>query len=178
MGNKRERVLEAGCLRVRFTWHDDRWAHEVWLRDTAAWRLLLRSVEGTSTDDWPPSPPLQSIEAPRNAADRQIALLVGMAGKNHWAVSVELDSRAALARFDAACRIRGMSGPLGSRYEVLGPLEGVVAQSGNARVVAEPAKLVIEPQANAPASAAQTLEWSYTIRPLSLPVRSPVTGEG
>ena len=52
-------------------------------------RPLLESIEGTATDDWPPSPPLQSLSIETLPDGRRVALLVGMAGRSHWSASIE-----------------------------------------------------------------------------------------
>ena len=78
---------------------------------------LLESVEGTPSDDWPASPPLQSLQRRRSCRTAAAALLVGMAGRSHWSASVEAGPRPAALVFDIACRhTQRPSAWLGSRY--------------------------------------------------------------
>ena len=105
-------------LRVRFTRLTDRYAHAIFaVEPSGQEHLLLESVEGTPNDDWPPSPPLQSLSIEELSIGRRAALLVGMAGRSHWSASIEpVPGKAALA-FDIACRVAApQSVALGSTY--------------------------------------------------------------
>jgi len=113
-----ERWLEGGSLAVRFFWHHDRFAHEVAVREGDGWRAMGSSVEGSPDDEWPASPPFQSLHVEHRDDGRQVALLVGMAGKSHWSASIEIDAAVPCISFDVACRIRTIEpGPLGSTYQ-------------------------------------------------------------
>ena len=86
---------------------------------------LLRSVEGPADSTWPPSPPLQSMSIEIRPTG-SVALMVGMAGRSHWSMSVEAASgRAHVAfgqpqlAFDVACRADGSQGFLGSTYRAV-----------------------------------------------------------
>ncbi|MFM7073965.1 MAG: hypothetical protein ACKO38_19435 [Planctomycetota bacterium] len=74
---------------------------------TRAVRSLLESCEGQSGDIWPASPPLQQLLVESRAEAGQVALLVGMAGRSHWSLSVEPLADRIGFRFDAACRLSG-----------------------------------------------------------------------
>src|ERR1051326_2095918 len=77
-------------LRIEFIWRDDRYRHTVSLIDRDRASIpLLESIEGNSEDDWPSSPPLQTLSVERLSDGRSVALLVGMAGGSHWSASVE-----------------------------------------------------------------------------------------
>lgn len=123
-----ERILEAGDLRVRFYWHADRYAHEVAVREGDQWRPLAVSAEGSPEEDWPASPPFQSLHIEDREDGRTLALLVGMAGKSHWSASIEIDNQAgqpSCVSFDVACRVRTCDvGRLGSTYRLLGGERG------------------------------------------------------
>lgn len=120
LNDTQDRTLEAGPLRVRFTWQGDRFAHEVSVERDGTWQPVLVSVEGTPEDDWPPSPPFQSLHIEEREDGRTLALLVGMAGKSHWSASIEIDAAARAVLFDVACRLRApAAGPLGSTYQSL-----------------------------------------------------------
>jgi hypothetical protein len=121
MASHADERLEAGRLQVQFARRGDRYAHEICLRRGGAWVAVLSSVEGTPDDAWPHSPPLQSLHVERRADGRQVALLVGMAGKGHWSASVELDAAGEQARFEVACRVpTTVRGRLQSCYQVPG----------------------------------------------------------
>lgn len=165
-----ERILEAGHLRVRFFWQGDRYAHEVSVRSGDAWLPALISVEGSPEQDWPASPPFQSLHIEQRDEGRTLALLVGMAGKSHWSASIEIDDQADCLLFDVACRARGcQAGSLGSTYRAA---EGAVgdplaielghrfgpatleSKASESRVVAE-----IDTDGNP-----QTIRWDYRLR--------------
>ena len=49
-------------LRVEFNWLGDRYSHLISaVHPSGEIRPLLDSIEGAPTDNWPPSPPLQSL---------------------------------------------------------------------------------------------------------------------
>ena len=77
---------------------------------------FVTSIEGTDTDEWPPSPPLQdfSIE-PRQ--DQTLLLAVGMAGRSHWSASIAANNNSSL-EFDMACRLRSSPSFLGSTFQL------------------------------------------------------------
>ena len=106
-------------LQVRFSWRQDRHCHTVSLLAENRPIPVFESVEGSSTDVWPPSPPLQQLSVEELRPGIQVALLVGMAGKSHWSISVEpLSDRAAFV-FDVACRAGEIVEQLGSGYLLL-----------------------------------------------------------
>jgi hypothetical protein len=170
-----ERLLEAGDLRVRFYWHLDRYAHEVSRRIDGDWRPLLTSIEGSPQDDWPASPPFQSLHIDERDDGRTLALLVGMAGKSHWSASIEIETReqepTTCVSFDVACRVRDCPpGPLRSAYRAADPTASAAGglkielshrygpaelqhAGGESRVVAKP---------NADAGP-QTIRWDYRL---------------
>src|SRR5262245_5768863 len=89
-----------GCrLQVEFVRREDRYGHIVQIAAGDTVRPLLATVEGTAEDPWPPSPVLQHLRIEdresSTIATRRVALLVGMAGQNHWSFSVEPDETAA-----------------------------------------------------------------------------------
>ncbi len=82
-------------LRVVFQQQADRWEHRIVVVDPGGSKeenetVLLRSVEGTSEQAWPPCPPLQ--DASRHSLPTGDALLaVGMAGTSHWSASFSIE---------------------------------------------------------------------------------------
>lgn len=116
----RSETLEAAgsggaLLRVEFLWRGDRYGHVISAADDAGeLQPLLESLEGTPADDWPPSPPLQSLHRETLPEGRAALLLVGAAGRSHWSASVEV--RNAGLSFDIACRYSDAGTWLGCRY--------------------------------------------------------------
>ncbi|HUG66682.1 MAG TPA: hypothetical protein VMM76_02955 [Pirellulaceae bacterium] len=106
-------------LQVRFSWRQDRHCHTVSLLVENRPIPVFESVEGSSTDVWPPSPPLQQLSVEELRPKTQVALLVGMAGKSHWSMSVEPVSDRAAFVFDVACRADDSVEQLGSGYLLL-----------------------------------------------------------
>lgn len=91
-------------------------------------RCLLESLEGQSGDIWPGSPPLQQLLIESRAEAGHVALLVGMAGRSHWSLSVEPLADRIGFRFDAACRLSGPPEWLGHAWRpsnLLVPLAAV-----------------------------------------------------
>ncbi len=82
----------------------------------------LTSEEGDDRDQWPLSPPLQQSSMETAAHGRNIALLVGMAGKSHWSVSVECDPATSSLVFDVACRVGRQPRWLGTTYRANSPI--------------------------------------------------------
>ncbi len=108
-------VTESIRLRTDFVWRGDRYAHAVTLINPQGEHLLLESVEGDPQDPWPPSPAFQQLSMQGDGAQR-VAFLVGMAGKSHWSMSVEVASDQRSIVFDVACRIHLAADRLCSSY--------------------------------------------------------------
>ncbi len=109
-------------LRVDFDWREDRYGHQIaFVHNPEQPALLVAQLEGARAD-WPGSPPLQQISWMEATPGRRIALLVGMAGKSHWSVSVETDSDEGGLLFDVACRVHRAPEWLGSVYRCLHPV--------------------------------------------------------
>lgn len=105
-------------LQVSFERIGDRWAHRIEARSQFGDLTLFRSVEGTSTDDWPASPPFQSINVQKLPDGREAAFLLGMAGTGHWSAAVEVRPDVGEIAFDVACRTITTPDRLGSEYSV------------------------------------------------------------
>ena len=111
-------TLEGLGVRVVFHRLADRFSHVVEAtRETDA-VLLLESLEGTSEDDWPASPPLQELHFEDRPDGSRLALLVGRAGRSHWSLSIEAAADSSRLVFDAACRVREAPQQLGSQYRL------------------------------------------------------------
>ncbi len=99
--------------------------------------VLLESCEGQSSDTWPASPPLQQLLIEPRGAAGHVALLVGMAGRSHWSLSIEpLVDRVGF-RFDAACRLSGPPEWLGHVWRAAAAARERPVATGCLRIVAE-----------------------------------------
>ncbi|MCE9545258.1 MAG: hypothetical protein K8T25_07045, partial [Planctomycetia bacterium] len=121
-------ILEGAGWRASFHACGDRIAHTIGVVVAGRFVPLLASMEGTPDDDWPPSPPLTTIDVPAKSGGGSAthptttttaALLVGMAGRSHWSLSVELDAQAWRITFDAAVRLKELPARLGSAYRTM-----------------------------------------------------------
>lgn len=125
-------------LRVEFLRERDRYGHRVSVVSDGREATLLVSQEGSDEDHWPPSPPLQQLSIEEREAGRHVALLLGMAGKSHWSLSVEPGSQPLSFVFDVACRLRDNPGYLGSTYQFHGHADpssdGCLIASSSARL--------------------------------------------
>ncbi len=110
------RPLGSLSVRLHFAWCGDRYAHCLELTRDGQSLVGLRSLEGADHETWPASPALQQLNLQTSGAGRSCALLLGMAGKNHWSASVE--TRADRLVFDIACRVQEPAGWLGSSYQI------------------------------------------------------------
>lgn len=112
-------LLSAGNLRVEFWREGDRYRHQIALDLRGTTRPWLASVEGAADDPWPPSPPLQELHIEVRPGDKQVALLVGRAGRAHWSLSLEIDRSRETLLFDVACRCASSANHLQSSYRAL-----------------------------------------------------------
>ncbi len=112
--------IVVGLLRVSFVRIGDRYGHTIDVAlDGRDWQTVFTSIEGASNESWPASPPLQQLHVESREGDKTVALLVGMAGPNHWSASIEADPAAQTLTFDIACRVRHRPGiQVGSQYQV------------------------------------------------------------
>jgi hypothetical protein len=106
-------------LRAVFARAGDRFGHTIGWWTGKRFEPLLESIEGDAAQAWPPSPALQQLHLEARGEKRRVALLVGMAGRSHWSLSVEAAEAPMALLFDAACRISGGAHSLGSRYRAL-----------------------------------------------------------
>lgn len=160
-----------GQLIVEFFPCNDRQGHSIVLVSADGMRtVLLESIEGTSTDDWPPSPPLQSSTV-EERPEGLVALLVGSAGGSHWSASVEMRTGSAQLMFDVACRQSGRPKWLGSQYRRLSEAARLVISSESDRVEVDDKLVIIKPTEH---RASGTTRWRYAI---ALADRNPASAE-
>lgn len=114
--------LTGESLRVEFVRQGDRYAHHLVAVDAEGYRaILLDSEEGSANETREPSPPLQSLSIEKLPDGRNVALLVGMAGRRHWSASIEPLPNATGFAFDIACRTPHEEPVLVSTYSVPAP---------------------------------------------------------
>ncbi|MBX7165003.1 MAG: hypothetical protein K1X74_01520 [Pirellulales bacterium] len=155
-------VLGDERWRVVFTWHGDRYGHELQARQGDHWRTLACSVEGTAEEVWPASPPLQQLHCETRPGGVELALGVGMAGRSHWSASVAFDRAQATLDFDLACRVFEAPAWLGSRYRGAGTELFRSVESAGGAFVARDESIAI----GAPSDAAElprTVRWAYRV---------------
>ena len=111
-------------LRVEFVRLGPRWGHRILGVERQQTRSLLHSIEGDETDSFPPSPALQQIDL-QQLGDVTAAMLIGMAGRNHWSICVEARPATRSILWDVACRGECEDGHFfGSSYEPFASWQG------------------------------------------------------
>ncbi|MFM2097011.1 MAG: hypothetical protein RIS70_4135 [Planctomycetota bacterium] len=115
-------VIDADGYGLALTFHrqQDRYRHEIALVTPAGPVPWLESIESSDAIAWPDSPPFQELSLEWQN-DRQVALLVGMAGKSYWSASIETNAATRSLRFDIACRLREPPQKLGNTYRFAWP---------------------------------------------------------
>ena len=152
-------------LCVEFQHRGDRYAHVISLVDSSGdVSPLLESIEGSPTDDWPPSPPLQNLHLQELPDGRRVALLVGMAARSHWSASIETVPGQAALLFDLACRTSDPAAKLGNRYVRLtdAPLRLSVIGLDDIAIKHELQAVLITP-ASTPSPTLKTVRWKYQL---------------
>ena len=112
-------TLSAGMLSVQYSKLRDRLSHTIGIFIDDSYLPLLESIEGSETEPWPASPPMQQIvEECFTPGASPVLLGVGLSGNGHWSIAVEtLDSKR--LKFDVACKNSKNAVWLGSQYRVL-----------------------------------------------------------
>ena len=149
-------------LRVELSWRSDRYRHVLLLVSPDGSTVpLLETIEGAAIDTWPPSPPLQTLTIEQFADGRGVALLLGLAGRSHWSVSIEPLAGEAKLVFDVACRHATKPVSLGSRYRRLTPASHTQVQaSDNATILDQGEFIEVVPEAVAEVG---TTRWKYVL---------------
>ena len=106
----KSQILENGALRIGFHWHRDRFAHTIGFVADGRFVPVMASMEGTSEEVWPPSPPLQELHF-EDRPEGRVALLVGRTAGVHWSLAVDRAAEVDFFRLDVACRLSGASFP-------------------------------------------------------------------
>lgn len=151
-------------LRMEFAWQGDRFGHSVSIDQHS--ERLLESIEGTSGEIWPASPPFQSLRMETLTDGRRVALLVGMAGQSYWSASVEAVPGEMAIRFDVACRTAGDAAALGSSYRVFSEIVRAVPQpiAGELSRVETDASGSIRIRPAVVTTKTSTVRWKYSLQ--------------
>jgi hypothetical protein len=112
-------TLATQSLRVEFQRRGDRFVHQVSRFFPDGTGGLLISQDGRPDETWPASPALQSLHLETRPSGVQFAMLIGMAGRSHWSMSVKADAQQNRLVFDVACRVHEQPIWLGSTYSSL-----------------------------------------------------------
>ncbi len=111
--------LAAGPLSVRFQSVDDRLTHSIGVLSGEVFIPFLESIEGSSSDAWPQSPPMQQmVEEHIGSSNQPVLFGVGLSGNGHWSMAIESHSESVL-KFDIACKVSKSATRLGSNYRLL-----------------------------------------------------------
>jgi hypothetical protein len=149
-------------LRIEFIWLGDRFRHVISaVHPSGEIQPLLESIEGSAANNWPPSPPLQSLSIETLADGRRVALLVGMAGGSHWSASIEPTFGSAEFLFDLACRHTKQPTHLGSNYQRLSKSSDVPLIISEEELVTTPVSIAIKPHSTPDRG---TTRWKFTVR--------------
>ncbi len=119
-------MVSSGPIQVRCYEQADRFGHVVLVSsdaDASSAVVMLRSVEGDSDQELPPSGPMQEMVAEPSSVGKPPNLLgLGAAGRSHWSCAIEADLTIDAIAFDFACKTRS-DGFMGSTYELLDGFE-------------------------------------------------------
>lgn len=162
---------------MTFDWNGDRYFHRIESLSGNTARLLLESLEGSDNDQWPSSAPLQQLSIEERPGNRQVALLVGMAGRSHWSASVTAARQDRSLLFEMACRTNDTLARLLSSYRIRGGIQpgavrdnqlrwpGVAFSTSSAKIQFEPSEKAFEVRARKPdIEGITTVQWSYEVR--------------
>lgn len=125
--------LSAGKLVVRYSKNNDRLSHSIGIETDRGPVVILESIEGSSDDPWPISPPMQQVVSEKiggQSGDQPVLLGVGLSGNGHWSIAVDAidldvsnEAKPAASgsglRFDVACKTSKPATFLGSTYRLL-----------------------------------------------------------
>ena len=90
----------------------------VWADQNDVETVVLQSIEGTATEDFPSSPPIQQLHT-QDINGAPVMLGVGMAGRGHWSASISLqDENGTSLLFQYAANVRGEPGWLGCSWSL------------------------------------------------------------
>ncbi len=142
--------LASGPTIVAYTRAGDRWRHEISTADGGLWQSVEGTTELNPDPCWPASPVLTEVSL-MEAAGGPALLGLGLAGRSHFSlcVTVHPDEPESLL-FEAACRLSGLVGWLGSTYREPG------------------GRLIVLKAVTEPLTPPTTVCWSYLVGPAGL----------
>ena len=142
-------------VRVEFQKNGDRFGHTIFGVHDGQATPLLTSIEGTSDEIAPPSPPFAELHQ-----QGEIVFLSGATTLGHWSMSVEVVEGRLL--FDVACRLKKKPEWLGSTYRVAE--EGYLLEPESpAQVTLRQGKQLITPSIPSDQNFPATIQWRYAI---------------
>ena len=148
-------------FQLRFERRADRYSQVLEVQRGAGHECVAESIEDTSDDLWPASPPLQDLHIEQREGGVQVALLVGRAGRSHWSLSIEVNPNGSELRFDAACRTDEKPRWLGSTYKLVQPTCIAWECMVGADETLDKDQLSIS--ADVTGSTARTIRWQYRL---------------
>ncbi|MEM8947614.1 MAG: hypothetical protein AAGD11_20760 [Planctomycetota bacterium] len=140
-------------LRVEFTKQGDRFGHSLYGMGDGEKTLLLRSIEGSDSDEAPPSPPFAEVHQ-----QCETVFLSGATTAGHWSMSVELHDGTVV--FDVACRVKHEVDWLGSRYEIASQTYSLL-ESDTTTLAVDAEALRLAPLGRKVPNYPATVQWSY-----------------
>lgn len=171
-----DRLTLGDKLQVAFQWAGDRYAHNILccpgIGEAAT---LLSSCEGVPDQWWPPSPPLQQLHISELEHGQRAALLVGMAGRSHWSLSVIADDKRHVLLFDAACRANLAPERLGSHYRVASGVQVAQGPDVSIRFGSATCSLAVDPIESEPTPRLLLSEREASVCPSSISRALPTT---
>jgi hypothetical protein len=110
--------LSAGPLMVQFQPFGDRLSHTIGMHNGNKMTSILESIEGSSADAWPVSPPMQQMVSESVGNENAPVLFgVGLSGNGHWSMAIDTREDRWL-NLDIACKNSKSATRLGSEYRV------------------------------------------------------------
>ena len=155
--------LQQGTLCVEFQWKEDRFSHRILVDE----KEVAFSVEGDSSNIWPPSPPLQDLSL-EDIAGVPTIMGVGSAGRSHWSISIHWDAKQDGFLFDVACRVRekGMTTDaqqFGNHYKIAKTGLIKITAGCNSSRTQEKAAVTLCPESVDADIDASTVRWRYHV---------------
>jgi hypothetical protein len=147
-------VVVSGRLRIAFERRGDRWGHRVeWRTDEGRFVPLLETIEGSPRDEGEPSPPMQEVAVHEALGGIDVALGIGMSGRNHCSIECTPADRAhghpadySLA-FNLAFRLRDRVPEIRSSYRLLSPAHVIRVEPGAIEIAGPAIHLCVHSEA-------------------------------
>lgn len=142
-------------LRVEFQRNGDRFEHTILGVRDGEETPLLKSIEGTSDEIAPASPPFAELHR-----QGETVFLSGATTLGHWSMSVQAtDGR---LKFDVACRLKNKADWLGSTYRVVDE-NYLLGLEDAAQTKLQQDRLLVMPFISTDDCFPTTIQWRYSI---------------